>query len=181
MNSLVLLIIFGMGLLSALLMNDTMAIIGTPLMLLLASRNSISPRVLLLSLAFAITIGSVMSPIGNPQNLLIAMHDGISNPFIIFLRHLFLPTIINLFIAYVFLRLYYRQEFSASIKPLESEALQDAHLAKLCRYSLAIILLLIVLKIILVSLSPNLDFSLTCIALAGVLPIISLAGSGCNW
>jgi Na+/H+ antiporter NhaD/arsenite permease-like protein len=172
MNSLVVLIIFSMGLLSALLMNDTMAIIGTPLILLLASKNSISPRVLLLSLAFAITIGSTMSPIGNPQNLLIAMSDGISNPFVIFLRHLFLPTIINLFIAYGFLRLYYRQEFSTSIQPLKSEPLKDVHLAKLCRYSLIIILLLIMLKIILVSLSPDLDFSLTYIALAGVLPII---------
>ncbi|PKP58821.1 MAG: hypothetical protein CVT88_06670 [Candidatus Altiarchaeales archaeon HGW-Altiarchaeales-1] len=55
-------------------MNDTIAIIGTPIMLMLASRSKISPKLLLLTLAFAITIGSVASPIGNPQNLLIALN-----------------------------------------------------------------------------------------------------------
>ena len=51
-------------------MNDTLAVIGTPLVLLLAKQHRMSPKVLLLALAFAVTIGSVVSPIGNPQNLL---------------------------------------------------------------------------------------------------------------
>ncbi|MFA5221506.1 MAG: SLC13 family permease, partial [Methanoregula sp.] len=65
-DQLVLAILFGMGILSALLMNDTLAIIGTPLVLGIASRSKISPKLLLLTLAIAITTGSVMSPIGNP-------------------------------------------------------------------------------------------------------------------
>ena len=81
---------------SALLMNDTLAIIGTPVVLWLAASHRIKPKPLLLALAFAITIGSVMSPIGNPQNLLIALDDGIANPFITFATHLLIPTIINL-------------------------------------------------------------------------------------
>ncbi|MDQ1311732.1 MAG: hypothetical protein QG605_271, partial [Euryarchaeota archaeon] len=71
-DQLVLLILFAMGFLAALLMNDTLAIIGTPLMLYFARTLKISPKLLLLTLAFAVTIGSAMSPIGNPQNLLIA-------------------------------------------------------------------------------------------------------------
>ncbi len=172
MDTLIILTLFCMGLLSAILMNDTLAIIGTPLMLMLATRNSASPRVLLLALAFAITIGSVMSPIGNPQNLLIAMTDGMPNPFITFLRYLALPTIINLLIAYVFLRIYYRREFSTSIRPPEPEPLKDAELANLCRVSAGLVLLLIIIKIILVFSGSSLDFRLTFIALGGALPIL---------
>ena len=48
LDQLLLLILFGAGLLSALLMNDTLAIIGTPLMLYFARTQSISPKLLLL-------------------------------------------------------------------------------------------------------------------------------------
>lgn len=83
-EGLLLYILFGMGFLSAFLMNDTLAIIGTPVVLLLAKRHQIPAKAFLLALAFAVTTGSVMSPIGNPQNLLIALHSGMENPFILF-------------------------------------------------------------------------------------------------
>ncbi len=59
-------LLFGIGFLSALLMNDTLAIIGTPLVLGLATKFRISPKLMLLSLAIAITTGSVMSPDRQP-------------------------------------------------------------------------------------------------------------------
>jgi len=71
LDTLVLFILFGTGILSAILMNDTLAIIGTGVVLSLAKTSNTKPKILLLALAFAVTIGSVMSPIGNPQNLLI--------------------------------------------------------------------------------------------------------------
>jgi Na+/H+ antiporter NhaD/arsenite permease-like protein len=111
-DKLVLAILFTMGLGSAVLMNDTIAIIGTPIMLLLSKRNHISTKLLLLCLAFAITIGSVMSPIGNPQNLLVAMKGSIKNPFVTFCSYLLIPTIINLFSAYLLLKLFYKKEFT---------------------------------------------------------------------
>jgi len=58
LDQLLLLILFAMGFLSALLMNDTIAIIGTPLMLYFARTLKIAPKLLLLTLAFAVTIGS---------------------------------------------------------------------------------------------------------------------------
>ncbi|WP_243670653.1 hypothetical protein [Methanoculleus chikugoensis] len=60
----VVLILIGAGVLSALLMNDTLAVVGTPpLMLYFARRHGISPpKLLLLTLAFAVTTGSVASP-----------------------------------------------------------------------------------------------------------------------
>ena len=67
-DGLLLTILFVMRGLSALLMNDTLAIIGTPAVLHLAKKHQLPPRALLLCLAFAVTIGSVASPIGNPLN-----------------------------------------------------------------------------------------------------------------
>ena len=66
-DQLILLLIFSLGILSAILMNDTLAIIGTPLALYFARMNRISPKLLLLALAFSITTGSVMSPSGTPR------------------------------------------------------------------------------------------------------------------
>ncbi len=171
LNSLVLLILFGMGLLSALLLNDTLAIIGTPVVLALASQANTQPKILLLSLAFAVTIGSVMSPIGNPQNLLIAIHGNVANPFVTFFKYLMLPTLINLGIAYGLLRLFYRKHFHDKPSVPSVEPLKDARLAGLARISLVILVVLVLVKILLVAVAPGIDFKLTYIGLAAALPI----------
>ena len=111
----ILFILFGIGLLSALIMNDTLAIIGTPLVLGLATKFRLSPKLMLLSLAIAVTTGSVMSPIGNPQNLLIAVDSGMQAPFVTFGIYLLIPTLISLVAAYCVLWYYFRQDFSARI------------------------------------------------------------------
>jgi Na+/H+ antiporter NhaD/arsenite permease-like protein len=172
MKSLVLFILLGMGLLSALLLNDTLAIIGTPVVLALASKSRRQPKVLLLSLAFAVTIGSVMSPIGNPQNLLIALHGDMPNPFITFLKYLLAPTLVNLFIAYGFLRIYYRKDFDD--QPLEhtTEEIKDVRLANLSRISLILLVVLIIARIVIVMVGWDIDFKLTYIALIAALPVI---------
>ncbi len=106
-DRLVLLILFGSGLGSAFLMNDTLAIIGTPVVLFYSRRLDIPPKLLLFSLAFGITTGSALSPIGNPQNLLIALGSKLPNPFITFFRPLLIPTIINLLLCYVLLKAFF--------------------------------------------------------------------------
>ena len=172
LDLLVLAILFVMGLLSAFLMNDTLAIIGTPVVLLLAHKANTTPKILMLSLAFAITIGSVMSPIGNPQNLLIAINGGVKNPFVTFFRYLLLPTVINLFIAYLFLRLFYRRHFNHQPVHHEPEPIKDPKLANLSRISLILLVVLVVVKIALVFLGVEIDFRLTYIALAAASPLI---------
>jgi Na+/H+ antiporter NhaD/arsenite permease-like protein len=102
--------IVGMGLLSAFLVNDTIALLGIPLVIHIAKYTGIRSVVLLLALSFGVTVGSVMTPIGNPQNLLIAIQSGITTPFVTFLTHLAMPTIVNLFVTYFILRVYYRKE-----------------------------------------------------------------------
>ncbi len=62
-NALLMLILVVMGLGSALLMNDTLAIIGVPVVLMLSKEHKINSTPMLLALAFAVTIRSAMSPI----------------------------------------------------------------------------------------------------------------------
>ena len=140
-DDVIFLILFGIGLISAFLMNDTLALMGTPIMLHLSKKMNIDPKPLLITLAFAITIGSAMTPIGNPQNLLIALESNIPTPFITFTYYLILPTIINLFLTYVILKFWYRKEISkarshfseiihAEIE-LRDHLIRDSNLAKL--------------------------------------------------
>ncbi|MBN2076557.1 MAG: hypothetical protein JW762_13495 [Dehalococcoidales bacterium] len=171
-NILMLTIIFSMGLLSAFLMNDTMAIIGTPVVLLLARRTGIQEKILLLALAFAVTIGSVMSPVGNPQNLLIALHGDISNPFVTFFRFLFIPTMLNLFAAFLLLRLVFRKHFTTLPDVVSSEPKIDYRLTRMVKISLTLFVILILVKIVTVSVGLEIDFRLTYIALISALPVV---------
>jgi len=172
LDSLLLLILFGVGFLSAILMNDTMAIIGTPVILQMASKTGVRPKLLLLTLAFSITIGSVMSPIGNPQNLLVAINGDVQAPFVTFLRYLALPTIINLLLTYLILRLFYRNHFHKESWNHLPEPIKDQKLALLSKISLIIVIALIIVKIMVVMIAPQVDFRLTYIALTAALPII---------
>ena len=171
-DSLILLILFGMGALSAFLMNDTLAIIGTPVVLLLAKKHDIKAKILLLALAFAITIGSVMSPIGNPQNLLIAINGNVGNPFITFFKYLLIPTIINLFLCYFLLRFFYKNQFHNNKLNHLEEPIKDNNLALLSKASLILIIFLILIKIIIIFIGVNFDFKLIYIALIAMIPIL---------
>ncbi|MBI4283676.1 MAG: anion transporter [Chloroflexi bacterium] len=172
LSSLLLYILFGVSMLSALLMNDTLAIIATPEILALARKTNSQPRILLLALAFAITIGSVMSPIGNPQNLLIAIHGEVPNPFVTFLRYLLIPTLLNLFLAYWLLRLFYRKHFQALPFAHSEEPITDPKLAIVAKASLILLATLVLVKIAIVLAGLEIDFRLTYIALISALPVI---------
>jgi Na+/H+ antiporter NhaD/arsenite permease-like protein len=171
-DSLVLLILFGLGFASAFLMNDTLAIIGTPIVLILAKSYHVPAKLLLLTLAFAITIGSAMSPIGNPQNLLVAVNGNMANPFLPFAVYLLVPTLINLLLAYFLLKLFYRKHFRINSLTVSEEPIRDKKLATLSKISLILIFASVSVKIVIVSLNVPFDFRLTYIALISALPII---------
>jgi Na+/H+ antiporter NhaD/arsenite permease-like protein len=174
-TQLVFLLLFVMGMLSALLMNDTLAIVGTPVVLGLAKRHHISPKLLLITLAFAVTTGSVLSPIGNPQNLLVATQSGLQSPFVTFLQYLLVPTVINLLLAFVFLRIYYRSEFHGLGVTSEETISNDSRLVNLSKLSLVLVLSLILVKVVLIFLLPSFEFRLTYIAIIACLPILILS------
>ena len=172
LNILLLMIFFLAGILSAILMNDTLAIIGTPVMIQIARNTGINTKILLISLAFSITIGSVMSPIGNPQNLLVAVYGDLSSPFLTFLRYLAIPTLFNIILTCILIRLFYRDHTKMQPFMVDPVINLDRRLTLLCKTSLLIIITLIIVKIILVLSGVDIDFRLTYIALAGALPII---------
>ncbi|MBN2488091.1 MAG: anion transporter [Methanosarcinaceae archaeon] len=171
-NQLIFMILFGMGIASAVLMNDTLAIIGTPVVLLLAKKHGIEPKVLLITLAFAITIGSVISPIGNPQNLLVATVGNIENPFVTFLQFLLIPTIVNLFIAFLVIRSFYKEQFKNNVLTHSREPIKDHELANLSKISLILLVALISIKIMMTVLNTQFDFKLVYIAAISALLIL---------
>ncbi len=172
MDQVLLFILFGMGFASALLMNDTLAIIGTPMVLLLAKKHDMNPKTLLIVLAFSITIGGVMSPIGNPQNFLIATQGNIDNPFLTFLRYLLIPTIINLFAAFLLIKIVYKGQFNNNSLNHSQEPIKDPKLAILSKVSLVLLLILIFIKIAIAFLNIQIDLKLVYITLISALPIL---------
>ncbi|HCV42507.1 MAG TPA: anion transporter, partial [Bacteroidetes bacterium] len=178
-DTLLLMILFGIGIASAFLMNDSLAIVGTPVVLLLSKKHGMSAKLLLLALAFAVTIGSVMSPIGNPQNLLIALNGGIQNPFLTFLRYLLLPTLLNLYLTFLLLKKFFPDDFHEAELRHSQEPIRNHELAVLSRLSLRIVLLLVLAKIVTAPLGLGIEFRLTHIALTASLPI--LVGSSRRW
>jgi Na+/H+ antiporter NhaD/arsenite permease-like protein len=167
----ILFILVFMGLLSALLMNDTVAIIATPVVIAYACRFGLPPKKALLALCFAVTTGSVPSPIGNPQNLLVATYSQMPQPFVTFLVYLGLPTAVSLVIAYLLLTHDIGQgKFECSFNEGQDQ-IRNEELAQISRISLSLILLLIAVR---VATGPSL-IPLSVIAIAGAAPIVILS------
>ncbi|HIK06930.1 MAG TPA: anion transporter [Trichormus sp. M33_DOE_039] len=104
---------FGSGILSAFFLNDTLALVFTPLTLSLAQALSLNPIPYLLAIAGATNIGSVATLSGNPQNILIGSFSGIG--YLDFLQALAPVAIVGLFIQLGLLWLLYPDV--RSIKP----------------------------------------------------------------
>ncbi len=133
--SLLIVFVFLMGFLSALTVNDTMAVVGTIIVITIVKQMLLPLDVMLITLAFSITVGSVMTPIGNPQNMLIASQSGMSAPFFSFVRVLGIPTLINLAIVAGFLWFTLKRSGKLrdgkSIVVVEEEHITDLWLARL--------------------------------------------------
>jgi Na+/H+ antiporter NhaD/arsenite permease-like protein len=100
----------GIGLCSALMVNDALVVIGVPLLVTVASRMRTDAKPLLLILGFSVTVGSTLTPFGNPQNLLVAVASGVGSPVTIFLRYLAVPTAINLLLGGWYVRWVYGRQ-----------------------------------------------------------------------
>lgn len=99
----------GLGLVSALFINDALVLVGVPILVAVAARLRADAKPLILVLAFSVTVGSTLTPFGNPQNLLIALAAGFPSPVATFLEYLGLPTAINLVVGGWFLGRVYRR------------------------------------------------------------------------
>lgn len=96
---------FGSGILSALFLNDTIAIIFTPLTLSLTQALRLNPIPYLLAVAGATNLGSVATISGNPQNILIGSFSRI--PYLDFAKALTPVALIGLAIQVGLLVLLY--------------------------------------------------------------------------
>jgi len=175
-DQLILILLFLFGILSAFFMNDTLAVIGTGLVLGYSRRFGISGKLLLLTLAVAITTGSVMSPVGNPQNLLVAQDPLLGNPFPAFFLRLAIPTIISLGACFLVLRQAYPDEFVP--RPLvhgdDPVRPSSGRMTLPARLSLAILVLLIATAIVLSWVGGPTGFPLPLIGIGAALPFLFL-------
>ncbi|MDH2899918.1 MAG: SLC13 family permease [archaeon] len=100
-DGIILAVVIGSGFLSAFFVNDTIALLWTPIVLGIATKIGLKEKkALLIPLAFGITIGSTFTPIGNPQNLLVALDSGMQRPFASFIEFLAIPTFVSLIVVY---------------------------------------------------------------------------------
>lgn len=171
--------IFFTGFLSALLMNDTVAIVFAPFSIWCACRFAIPPKTLLFALAASVTTGCLLSPIGAPQNLLIAT-TAFGGSFVPFFVYMLIPTILSLAALYFYLSksLPKTEEDAECGSDLSSCPVPDIHaddsLLKLTKMSITFVLIA-VLAGILFSVAGQ-SFPLVLIAFAGALPLILFSG-----
>lgn len=174
-GELVLLVLGWCGIISAFLLNDTVAIIATPLMVLIAKVQKIEPSLLLIALAFAVTTGCLFTPVGSPQALLIAVDGGITAPFLTFLVYLGPPAFFGLVLAYAALRLRYPGEMK---KPLERGPVPgplDPSLTTLVTVSLFLLALLLGIRACIAPFYPDFLPPLYLVGLVSVLPVLGFS------
>lgn len=107
---LLVLLVFTAGILAAFFVNDTICLVFTPIVLLVADRLKIPPLPYLIALATSSNIGSVMSVTGNPQNVLVAVSAHVS--FLGFLAHLAPLALAGLCVDIGLLAFFFRRDLS---------------------------------------------------------------------
>jgi Na+/H+ antiporter NhaD/arsenite permease-like protein len=103
------LVILVSGVLSAIFLNDTIALMMTPLVLELALVLRRNPIPYLVALVTAANAGSVAAITGNPQNMLVGISSGIS--FVSFTAALAPVAVASLFVIWLIMIAVYRTEF----------------------------------------------------------------------
>lgn len=97
------------GMLSAFLTNDVVAVAMTPVVLAIALRRGMNPLPFLLTIALAANAGAVATIIGSPQNMLIAQRLNLS--FGGYLVYALVPALLALVVVWAVLALTYRSRW----------------------------------------------------------------------
>jgi Na+/H+ antiporter NhaD/arsenite permease-like protein len=103
-------VVVGGGILSALFVNDTVCLVVTPVLLAALGPLRVRPTPYLIGLAMGANVGSVVSITGNPQNMLVGIWSGAS--FGGFALHMLPVGLGGLAITFGYLRWAYRAELS---------------------------------------------------------------------
>jgi Na+/H+ antiporter NhaD/arsenite permease-like protein len=127
------------AILSALLVNDTVCLILTPLVLAVTESGKVRPLPYLLALCMASNAGSVATFTGNPQNMLIGTSSGIS--FASFAAYMVLPALAATAATVGVLLFAFRRELPAvSIAPSTPRPEFDRAQAAVCLLALLAVL-----------------------------------------
>jgi Na+/H+ antiporter NhaD/arsenite permease-like protein len=109
-SRLLLAIVLSAGMLSALLVNDTVCLMLTPVVVVTIARTDLPLLPFLLALATGANIGSVMTVVGNPQNMLVGNFSGLS--YASFAASLAPVGAVCLLLDYFLLRALFRRELA---------------------------------------------------------------------
>jgi len=101
---------FSAGTLSAIFLNDTIVLVFTPLVLELARAGGLPPMPFLVAVATAANVGSVATIIGNPQNMLVGVASGIG--FLRFFAVLAPVAIVGLGVVWLVIYVQYRSDLA---------------------------------------------------------------------
>ena len=127
------------GLLSAFLVNDTVCLMLTPLVLMLVKSADLPPLPYLLGLCMASNAGSVATFTGNPQNMIIGVASKI--PYAQFIAYMALPALLSLLVVLAVLLFMFRKELPhRSIHPEGPPPPVDRRLMVICSIAIAGIL-----------------------------------------
>jgi Na+/H+ antiporter NhaD/arsenite permease-like protein len=101
--------------LSALVLNDAVALLVTPVVVRSARSLRVNAVPYLVAVAIAANVGSVATEVGNPQNAFIAIRSGI--PFLTFTAYLLPVTVVCLAVSIVGVWLAFRKDLAAPFVP----------------------------------------------------------------
>lgn len=108
---LLVLVVVATGVASALLVNDTVVLLFTPILIQICRLRKVNPVPYLIAEAMASNIGSTATIVGNPQNTLIGITSGI--PYANFTAHLLPVAVISSVLLIGIVRFAYRDAFTA--------------------------------------------------------------------
>jgi Na+/H+ antiporter NhaD/arsenite permease-like protein len=163
-QALLLYLILTSGVLSALLVNDSVCLVLTPLVVTVIVRGGLPLMPYLLGLAMSANLGSVATLVGNPQNMIIGHMSGMS--FLRFTAYLLPIATISLGLLFITLRVGFRSALKqATIQRPETQA------PKLDRRLL--ILTIAVLALIFAGFVAGLNLSWTALAGGALLMVLA--------
>jgi len=112
-KNLLLYLVSASGILSALLVNDTICLMLTPLVIAVMGRGKLPLPPYLLALAMSANLGSVATLVGNPQNMIIGHMSKI--PFLRFSASLLPVAVAGMAIEYAVLRIGFRRTLDQAV------------------------------------------------------------------
>jgi Na+/H+ antiporter NhaD/arsenite permease-like protein len=124
----------GCGLLSAVLVNDAVCLLATPVVMRVAQRTGRSLRPFLFAVAMGSNAGSALTLSGNPQNMLVARLSGLA--YRTYLLHAALPCLAALVVTAAVIHVTFRRELSETAHTIDDVETQPESSVWLMRWSL---------------------------------------------